>query len=464
MKCPGRKLFVVLGVTATMTLTLAALAGCRARGGVNVVLISIDSLRADHLGAYGYSRPVSPNIDALAADGVVFENAISTTTWTLPSHMSMLTSLYPEVHGVNHDRKRLAERVTLVSEVFQSNGYSTSAIVSGPYLHRDYGYSQGFDLYDDRTIFFIKVPGGGNPSHLGVTSPKIHQRVIEILENVSSRPFFFFVHYWDVHYDYAPPPPYDKMFDPDYDGNVNADNWDRNEAIHLGMNPRDLEHVVALYDGEIAFTDEYVGKLFSALKSRNLWDDTLILLTSDHGDEFFEHGVKGHWNNLYGTTLNVPLILKFPRSRWKGRRVPALVSIVDIAPTMLEAAGLPDLPESNGRSLQSVMMEERTQDEILYFASLTNRFKAVLAGSMKLISTWDQRAEQGHELKLYDLSRDPGERADVANVEIERRERLWKILGDWVRVSAIRAEHLGESEFEYDPELAEALRSLGYIE
>lgn len=169
----------------------------------NVVLISIDSLRADHLGTYGYERETSPNIDALAAAGVVFENTVSSSTWTLPAHMSMLSSLNSRVHGVITDGKRLTDAATLVSEVFQRNGWRTAAVVGGPYLSRRFGFAQGFEVYDDETISFANQ----QVSHAGRTSLKTHQRALELLDDFGTDPFFLFLHYWDVHYDYTPPTP-----------------------------------------------------------------------------------------------------------------------------------------------------------------------------------------------------------------------------------------------------------------
>jgi arylsulfatase A-like enzyme len=345
----------------------------------NFILISIDSLRADHVGAYGYSRATTPHIDALAEESIVFENAVSTTSWTLPAHISMLTSRFSEAHGVTAAGDSLADSAITLPEILQENGYATAAVVSGPFLNRRFGFSQGFDIYDDETVSFAEI----NDSHQGITSPLTHERALEILNHVAGEPFFLFLHYWDVHYDYAPPPPFDEMFDPDYSGSVSGNGFIRNDEIHRGMDPRDLEHVVALYDGEIAFTDSYLGELFAELKRLELWDNTLIVLTSDHGDEFFEHGNKGHRNTLYGELLDVPLIVKLPQQRRSGERLGNLAGIVDIAPTMLEVAGLPPLAGANGESLLNRMdgsldrAGDNTEEPAgrVYFADVDHRVK-----------------------------------------------------------------------------------------
>jgi len=335
----------------------------------NIILISIDSLRADHLGCYGYPKPTSPNIDALANESVVFTNAISTTTWTLPAHISMLTSLYPEVHQVINDGNKLSDKAVVplnppyqrgqgvvCAEIMKEAGYLTAGFVSGPYLSSKFGYNQGFDLYDDYTINY----SSNEESHRGTTSPKIHQQVTKWLEQNYSSQFFLFIHYWDVHYDYTPPPPFDTMFDPDYTGTITGKNYEGNKLINPQMPKRDLEHIIALYDGEIAFTDSYIGKLMTYLKELGIYENTMVILTSDHGDEFFEHGCKGHRNNLFDETLKVPLIIKFPPPYPGGRGgkenpifaslsplemcINQQVSIIDIVPTFLDYLGITPNP------------------------------------------------------------------------------------------------------------------------
>jgi len=422
----------------------------------NVVLISIDSLRADHLGAYGYERPTSPRIDRLALAGVVFENAFSTTTWTLPSHLSMLTSLYPEVHGVTGDNQRISDDATLVSETLQQHGYLTGGIVSGPYLNRQFGFAQGFDSYDDETTTM-----SGEASHSLSTAFRNHREAVRFVDAAAGRPFFLFLHFWDVHYDYTPPYPFDEWFDPDYEGEIDAVDFEANEAINPSMDPRDLEHVIALYDGEVAYTDMVVGRFLAALEERGLWEETLVVLTADHGDEFFEHGRKGHRRNLYNTTLQVPLIVKFPGDRWAGRRVEELAGIVDIVPTILRTLGLASPGETNGSPLQE-LLEGSDPDARPrpYYADLHGRHKAVMAGDRKLIRPWP---ESGAPPELYDLMDDPGETVDLSHELPVETAGLQDLLTDWLRIASVQALQVGTGEFEYDDELAERLRSLGYI-
>ena len=338
---------------------------------INVILISVDTLRPDHLHCYGYSRNTSPNIDRLANRGTLFKRTVSTTTWTLPAHMALFTSLYDSVHGVKTGNTRLDLERTTLSEVFKEHGYATAAFVSGPYLNRHFGFNQGFDQYQDLTdaqipaelMFqedalsgetlkdFIEGKQKANrAAHRSITSPIVTEAVLKWFETME-QPFFLFVHYFDVHYDFIPPGKYATLFDPEYDGEISGENFIRNPMVQPGMPQEDLNHILALYDGEIAFTDYHIGLLLDDIEERGLSNNTLIVLTSDHGEEFFEHGVKGHQLNLYEQTLRIPLLFSLPGRVQQGREIANLVRIIDVGPTILELADLSVPPEMMGRSL-----------------------------------------------------------------------------------------------------------------
>ncbi|MBC8461886.1 MAG: sulfatase [Deltaproteobacteria bacterium] len=449
----------------------------------NIILISIDSLRADHLGTYGYSKATSPNIDSLADDGVVFTNTISTTTWTLTAHISMLTGLYPEVHKVIHDGNRLSEKAIVCSEILKEAGYLTAGFVSGPYLSSKFGYNQGFDLYDDYTIHF----SSNQESHKGITSPMLHRRAIEWLEQNYHDPFFLFVHYWDVHYDYDPPPPFDTMFDPDYKGNITARRYERNKRINPEMPQRDLEHIIALYDGEIAFTDSYIGKLMEWLKQQGIYENTLIILTADHGDEFFEHGGKGHRRNLFDETLKVPLIIKFPSSEWKGMCLDNQVSIIDIVPTFLHYLGIDFFNDIQGKSLIPLLIGDDENYEPYRFADLHGHIKCVRTNPAKYIVhkqvrrkrrrkvNWrrlfgvddnkkNKRPMQRQHVLLFDLQEDAAEQHNIAKSNPELTARMHRIFMNWLNKAKVLADNFERGEFQYDEDLKRQLKDLGYIQ
>ncbi len=387
----------------------------------NVLLVSIDSLRADHLGSYGYERDTSPTIDRLAREGVLFENAISPASWTVPAHMTLLTALPPEVHQVSSHRRALHPAAVTLAEVLRDAGYRTAGFVSGPTVMSNYGFGQGFELYDETVAAMHRNP------NRGITSPAIVERVAAYLDewDASGRgaPFFAFVHLWDVHYDYAPPAPYDRMFDPDYTGDLTSEDFERNERLHAGMPERDLQHLIALYDGEIRFTDEHLGRIVEHLERLGVLDHTIVVVTSDHGDEFFEHGQKGHSKTLYDEIVRVPLVIRYPPRVTFGRRITEQVRLMDVAPTILGLAGIEgrralglwmpmpyqalDLtPWIAGRRLYAPLPELLAFSESTAFLGVK---RSVRTNQAKLIRH-HQRPER---TELFDLARDPGERTNL---------------------------------------------------
>ena len=432
----------------------------------NIILISIDSLRADHLGSYGYHRDTSPTLDALAAEGVLFRTVVSSTSWTLPAHHTLLTSLPPELHGVVDDGTRLSGKALTLSEVLWSEGYTTAGIVSGPYLAAEYGYAQGFDLYDDYSV----AKTSRRAAVYGVTSPRILARTESWLEQWNrserKRPFFLFLHMWDVHYDYAPPPPYDTLFDPDYRGSLVMKNFMRDRRIHPDMPREDLAHVIALYDGEIRHTDSYLERLFDRLRELDAFDETIIAITSDHGDEFFEHGHKGHRLSLYDEVILVPLIVRYPPRVPAGTIVDRQVRLMDVAPTLLSLAGIP-IPEEFGTPHPKVPDAERDltpwiegSEPVTSLAAFSHLHEHRLSVRTET-SKWIEHPGTGDQ-ERYDLTADPGERRNLVGESSDLDLKLHGDLAEWQKKWQA-ARPLAEGT-EMTAEQIERLRSLGYIE
>ncbi len=437
----------------------------------NILLVSIDSLRSDHLHCYGYPRQTSPTIDRLAAQGAIFTTVVAPTSWTLPSHLTMLTSLPPLRHGVVNDGLRLDEDALTLAEVLWRAGYSTAGFVSGPYLDASYGFSQGFDTYDDYSV----AKPSDRLSHRGVTSPKLVDVVTKWLVGWSSagrkRPFFLFAHMWDVHYDYTPPPPYDTMFDPEYTGTVTGENVESDSRIRKGMAPRDLEHLIALYDGEIRYTDEYLSRILDVLISLEVFDDTIVVLTADHGEEFFEHGRKTHRQALYDESVLVPLIIRFPPRVSAGLVVPQQVRLMDIPPTILSLAGI-NRPAEFGiaaeaatyaeRDLSPLMTDDRSGSLVSPPAFLDlhpgsqEGLYAIRTDRYKLL----QLSPEGL-YELFDLIADPGEHVNLLEHESDRVKALSLTLAMWKEHWRQRAHLAQQIRLTRDQE--EKLRSLGYI-
>lgn len=358
----------------------------------NVLIILIDALRADHLGCYGYERETSPHIDELSKSSVVFNQAISPSSWTKPSIPSLFTSLYPSRHGVFEGSSKdteghitsdiLQDTLITMAEVFRDNGYSTVAFIHNAQLRGFLGFSQGFDLYNDRA---------GD-------AEEINTSFLSWLETRPEVPFFAYLHYLDVHFPYQPPSPYDTIF-----GNYKSDidfyskEWKilrrRINDGEIELADEDLERMISLYDGELRYLDDQLGILLEELKARNLYDNTLLLVTADHGEEFLEHGKIGHGQSLYNELLHIPLIMKFPADSWRGSRIDRPVELVDLLPTLTDYLGWnPPIP-SSGRSLLPFITGKETQDpETLHtYSELYHRgtyMRSIMKGRYKLIETY----------------------------------------------------------------------------
>ena len=312
----------------------------------NILLIGIETLRADHVSCLGYARNTTPAIDKLAKEGVVFSRAIASCSWTMPTIMSIFTSLYPDLHKATDGFKKLPEGITTLAEILKENGYLTVAVVSSPILNHTFGFSKGFDLYDDFSVgldidldLFENDKTNRNHDIFGsgaMTSKAVNRTAVAWFEKNHQKPFFMFVFYFDPHYDYVPPAPFNTVFDPNYEGSIDG----RRIASELRRTTRpaqrDLDHMIALYDGEILYTDGYVSKLLEKLKELQLLDETLIIVFGDHGDEFYEHGSTVHGYTLYDEVIHFPLILRWPGAVPQNKQISALVSQVDIMPTILD--------------------------------------------------------------------------------------------------------------------------------
>jgi arylsulfatase A-like enzyme len=434
--------------------------------GWNVLLISIDSLRADHLGCYGYRRETSPAIDRLAGEGIRFTQAMSPTSWTLPSHISLFSGRYTLSHGVATDLQRLPHAIPTLGETLHAAGYRTAGFVSGPYLAGHYGYDRGMETYEDLSARYEHR----REARSAVVAPTITEMAERWLETHARERFFLFLHYFDVHYDYIPPPPYDTMFDPDYRGTVDGRNLLKNARVNARMDPRDLEHVKALYDGEIRFTDGYVGKLLDTIERLGLRGRTMVLITADHGDEFFEHGSKGHQRTLYDEVLHVPLIVRLPNGAGAGRTVTDTVSLVDVMPTVLDALGVDGPAGMDGASLVPAMLGQHAEASREVYGEFYNKLGlnvqvARRTTTTKVIQHFNRLLHPSRApIEWYDLARDPTEQRSGTHEDGPALhsaldgmalglERLWR-----------SHREVGEAErVDIDPATRARLESLGYV-
>jgi len=409
----------------------------------NVVLISIDSLRADHLGCYGYPRDTSPHLDALADRGLVFDTCVAESSWTLPTHASLLTGVSSGAHGLDHDGLSLPADLPTLAERLSAAGMRTRGLWSGPYLHPVFGFGRGFADQDyegllpltryDSDTFESTGKAPLNPhteenreAHRASTAEAVIDEALEFVDAAGDEPFFLFVHLFDVHYDFVAPASSWKPFAPDYDGPMDGLDFSTDDAIHADMDPADLAHLLALYDGEIAYTDEQLGRLLTRLQRDDREDDTLIIVSSDHGDEFFEHGEKGHRLNLFEEVLDVPLIMAGAGVSGSGRRVSGVTEHTDVMPTILELLGLEASEFGTGRSLARALAGGELHDERLAVSRLRlsarRRMTAVRGPDWKVVI--EERDREGTEqVSCFDLATDPGEQLPLEDDALLARAR-----------------------------------------
>jgi choline-sulfatase len=399
----------------------------------NLLLVTIDTLRPDHLGAYGYDRDTSPQLDRFAASAVVFDRAYGSSSWTLPSIASLLTGEYPSGHRTRGRRSSLAPGFETLTERLESAGFATAAVVSHVFFARRYGLDQGFSLYDDE-----QVRKQFDESHKAVSSPAITAKGRAWLEQRyaadDGRRWFLWLHYFDPHSEYVSHPDTQERF---------------------GETPLDR------YDGEIAFTDANLGEILDTLEAFDAVDDTLVIVASDHGEAFGEHGLVGHRLSLFEEELRVALLMRVPGVA--PRRVSALASLVDVAPTALELLRIEPQPPKAGVSLVPLLQGASTPRSAV-IAELRSaldwkRIDAVVTDGWKLTQ------HRVHGVSLYDLASDPNEQHNVAAA----RPRITKQLQAKLRSQIIASRKRGETVktapvAPLDPLLRQQLEALGYAD
>jgi len=435
-----------------------ASAGSRAQR-PHLILISIDCLRADHVGANGYARATTPWIDRLAKDGVVFETAVSTASYTLPAHMGMLTGLPPAFHGVTKIRK-LASSVPYLPELLARSGYEVNGLVAGPFLSQKFGFERGFHLY--RLL------------HRRAATAMVDSAIALFRRLGKGRSQFLFLHLIDPHWRYLPPERFIERFGPrppDLTGLLN--HVLRREEPP--QSPEQIQQLKNLYDAEIAYADQELGRFLAELRVLGIYDQSLILLTGDHGEAFFEHEYWQHTETLYDEMIRVPLIVKWPGRSPEGR-VKQVISQVDIYPTFLEAASLGQ--PSFGSSLKGYLEADSTSEtsttavsEITWESPRdTARKVSLRMEKYKYIATLtgppgdDLAVDRIFREELYDLTRDPAEKQNLLsqgsrNVESFRR----RLRGYLEEARRFRAGGQGGAVV-LDERSRERLRSLGYVQ
>lgn len=458
----------------------------------NIVLITMDTVRADHLSTYGYGRNTTPNLTAFAAGATLYRHTVAVSNMTLATHASMFTGLYSGVHGAHYDPpaypsgRPLARGIPTIAGMLAERGYITLAVAANyAYLSPFFGLDRGFQIYDAREPVRMIDPdlrlflrnGVRHLVGLGWSSAEFDRKArsaeevdrgaIQLLRESRSRqaPFLLFLNYMDAHWPYLPPAPFDRMFpgklrdftDASYEG------LERDLILSKrDVTSREREHLISQYDGGIAYLDSQFGRLMGSLKELGLYDDSLIIVTADHGENLGDRELLDHGVALYHDEVNVPLIVKYPDEN-AGRTVDDLVSQIDLAPTILEAAGIPRPTAFAGQSLTQPV----DSDRYLYSEAfppdspnnLAERFqrrteRAIYHHQQKFIESTKGDRE------LYDLDTDAEERRNLYLYAVKQASALKTILDGWVARQPKSVSEPGSTP----QRVSEQLKSLGYAQ
>jgi arylsulfatase A-like enzyme/cytochrome c-type biogenesis protein CcmH/NrfG len=422
---PPAPLFFLLGCLLLAVACSSPSDPSKAPAGTPVILISIDTLRADHLPAFGYTGVETPHLDALRRDAVLFTNAYTPTPLTFPAHSSLLTGLLPGQHGVRDnvgyalDAARISRgEMPFLPQILKGKGYATGGAVSAYVLLGRNGLKTGFDFYEDG-IELRTNRGLGGLQRPGSETLRLS---LDWLRGAAEKPFFFFFHIYEPHSPYAPPAPF---------------------AARYAASP---------YDGEIAAADAIVGDLIAELKRLGVYDRAIIVLLSDHGEGLNEHGEEEHGVLLYREAIHVPLMLKLPEGRRAGETAEAPAELTDVVPTVLTLLGLPVPATLPGRSLLNVATERRAYSETFY--------PRLHFGWSELSSLVDRRWHyiEGPDPELYDLAADPGERKNLLRGEVQER----RVLAEMRRELSGYDRTLAPPSA-VDEETRQAMIALGYV-
>jgi arylsulfatase A-like enzyme/tetratricopeptide (TPR) repeat protein len=402
--------------------------------GANVLLVTLDTTRADRIGAYGYAQAETPRLDRLASEGVLFETAITPTAFTLPSHSSIMTGLYPPYHGMRlNGGSALADVQVTLAEQLAASGYRTGAVIAAFVLDQRWGLSQGFETFDDE----IEMEPDQRLDLAGVQrrADQVVDLGLEWLETEDERPFFAWLHLYDAHIPYDPPEPYGTRF-----------------------GGRGLS---GLYDGEIAYADSQVGRVLDWLEGRGLAENTVVVVLGDHGESLGDHGENEHGYFVYDATVRVPLIVRVPGADLEGIRVPAQVRTIDVLPTILDLVGVERPQPVHGESLVPLMLEpDGGGPEFAYSESMSVHLQYGWSALYSLRTT-ERKFIDAPRAELYAVNDDPSEMKnlfrDLPDVADELRSALARLRTE------IEAGAPETQEADLDEETLGMLAALGYV-
>ena len=442
----------------------------------NILLITVDTLRADHLSRYGYTNIRTPNIDSIGEQGVTFDRFLSSTSWTLPALTTMMTGVHQKIHGMMKNDVALDKSFVTLASRMKDAGYATQAVVTNQYLNHPYRLDRGFDRYqfsDDPTaypplsgllIFDFLFPKQ-NERH---SAENMTRRAVDVLERLKHRPFFLWVHYIDPHTPYSAW--YIDRFPESasgYSGPIGREFTDIPgiENGTLKLNDADRQQIINLYDAEIMYVDRQIGVLLAALDRLGLKENTAVIFTSDHGEEFWDHGGLIHGRTLYTESVHVPLFIRHPKRLPKNLRVGSITSMVELTPAIASIAGLQPLKIYQGKSLLRKLIDDTDSTA---FLDLMKDGEYSIAGYYDKDIAYIRSRSPKRYVDVYSTTDDFLQKKNLAPQQSELLPGYQEKLKTMRRANLEirRTLNLSESEnrFELTDDMTDSLRALGYVE
>lgn len=435
---------------------------------LSIVIIAVDSLRADHLGCYGYPENTTPQLDKSSKRAVLFSEAYTNATKTTPSLVSLFTSLYPSVHDVrqiNMKRTKLNEKIPLLAEILTKQGYNCKASTGGANAGQAFGLGRGFMTYNEQDLLI-------KDNDFSRINTEISPWINAQLE--SDKPFFYFIHTYRPHSPYLPPKPYHRIFDPDYSGTIISTSEQLPQSHSINQKKKnklfwksisnltdDIHHLKALYDGEIRYTDKFIAHVLSSIDRKRFEKKVILIVLADHGQEFLEHGRCLHSNSLYDELLHIPLLLQLPGTTMQGVIKESSASIVDVMPTVLQLLGLTVNSPMQGKNLFQIPQKKNSENYVYAETSMKNDLhQCVRTQQFKLISTSKPQSQM-----LYYLTGDSGEQDNIID-KIEMKSivlKLNNILDNQTQNNQVLKTNFGKSiPLELSKMEKKQLKTMGY--
>lgn len=441
------------------------------QNGYNILLISLDTLRADHLNLYGYNRDTSPFMNSLAKESVVFLNAIAPSSWTLPSHISLITSLYPRSHNVIKEDNILESQIITLAQILRNHKFFCAAFTGGGFLNSHYGFAKGFDFYQENK----------NDAFAFNAAKILASFASDWLNSNKDKKFFLFLHTYQIHNPYFSPPPFNTFFlnNNNYKKHINLEAYLGGKEFYFKpLSKEEKENIISLYDGEIRYTDEsLIHPIIRELKKLKIYDKTMIIITSDHGEEFYEHRAWLHGHDLYNEVIRIPLIIKFPYSKYKAKIIKTPVSSLDIFPTILSFFNINYTNyKIDGENLIPIISGKERKNPFIFsevdknIFSLHNTKKiAVIKSSDKLIYNEPYSYEEAKffsyappdkvKIEFFNLNEDPEEKNNLFFKNTSSAINLFNIM----KKLYYAPKPFYAKKVPLTKELIEELKALGYL-